>query len=259
MARLFDDASTEYLVASSAPPPVGPDVSDRNRFSMSCWVKSDDATINQSLLWVGESGSPNRFTTLQLLGVTAGDPCRVLKNTYGAGSVESAITANGYTANRWHHVCGVVTRVDLMNCYLDGDIGNKGTNTNSKSVVGHNSTAIGAARDSTPGAYTSGSIADVAFFDYALSEEQVVSLSLGMCARFFDPVMYPPLIEDQDLDIVGGVQFTRGGTPTVSDHPPLIFLEPIHYSFPAPAPSFIPYPRPRGTRGGMLELVGGMH
>lgn len=251
MARSFISASGQNLEALTA-------AVTGQTFSMLAWALTTNAGLNQSVLWVGEDGDPTHFTTLQMLGVTGGDPCRLFKHEYG-GTIASATTANGFSQNKWHHIAGIVASSTDMRCYLDGDVANKGVNTDTKPVSNHDATSIGHAADSTPGADMSGSIADVAFFDREITEDEIARAAAGFSAIHFDPVFFMALVDDADVDTVGGIRFTRSGSPPgLATHPALIYPPRVSYSFPA-APSFTPYPRPRGTRGGMLELVGGMH
>lgn len=225
MARSFISASGQNLEALTA-------AVTGQTFSMLAWAITTNAGLNQSVLWVGEDGDPTHFTTLQMLGVTGGDPCRVLKNTYGAGSVESAITANGFTQNKWHHIAGVVASSTDMRCYLDGDVANKGVNTNAKAVSNHDATSIGHAADSTPGANMSGAIADAAFFDRATTEDEIARSAAGFSAIHFDPVFFMALVDDADVDTVGGIRFTRSGSPPgLATHPDLIYPPRVFYSF----------------------------
>ena len=252
MARTFLSASSQNLETLSTPI-IG------QVFSMSIWVFTTNAGLNQSVIWVGEDGDPDHFTTLQLLGLTGGDPCRLLKHFYGAGGLEAAVTANGFTQEKWHHVCGVVVSSSDMRCYLDADVANKGTNTNLKAVSNHDAMSIGHAADSTPGANVDGRLLDMAMWNRALSEDEITQMAAGYSAQFFTPDVFVPLIDDADTDVASGAKFTRTSTPGVASGPTLIYPTSVHYSFPQPSAAFVPFPRPRGLRGGMLELVGGMH
>jgi hypothetical protein len=72
----------------------------------------------------------------------------------------------------------------------------------------------------------SGSIAEAAIWNVALTDAKVAILAAGFSPLFVDPqslVAYWPLVRDTDDDVVGGYDMTAYNTPTVASHPPKIF------------------------------------
>ena len=222
MARAFDDASTEYLEIDQAVIPNWP-------VTMAAWFNSDDATVTQAILSVVDKDVAAKMHFLEVAGAVAGDPVRMASIT--AGSPEYATSTTGYTAGTWHHAAGVVSAADARAAYIDG--GSKGTNAVAEdpgAVLDR--TSIGRLGDSTPSQYFSGGIAEVAVWNAALTDAEIIILARGFSPLFVRPqslVAYWPLIRDTDLDIVGGYNLTAFNTPTIATHPPKIFL---------PAPAF---------------------
>ena len=217
MARLFDDASNQSLTVESAVL-TGPPI------TMACWFNSNDATIEQGLInIVDKDGPANPRWMLQIRGASVGDPIRLASEPSGFASV---ITTTGYSANTWHHACGIENSQTNRNVYIDG--GSKGTDTTDPGAVSGtpDRTAIGRQMDSTPNAPMSGSIAEVGIWNVALTDAEVAVLADGFCPLLVRPqslVLYVPLIRDADQDIVGGLSFTPNASPTISSHPRIIY------------------------------------
>ncbi len=214
MARFFTVGSSEYLELDSAPVIAAP-------FTMSCFFNSDDITITQILLSVVDKDVDDNFWGLAASGVLGGDPITMNTST-GAGNV-SAATSAGFSANTWHHACGVEASATDRRVFIDG--GSKGTNATSRSPANADRVSIGRIGDSTPAFYTSGRIAEVAIWNVALSDAEVALLAKGFSPLFIQPhnlVAYWPLIRDDDNDWIGGFDLSAFNTPTVAAHPPLI-------------------------------------
>ncbi len=218
MARAFDDASSEYLELDSAPVTAAP-------FTLSCWFNSDDLTVNQMLMFVGDKDSTEDFWRLSAKGDTGGDPLRFNVNDGTSGSAD---TSTGYSASTWHHACAVETASNNRACFIDG--GSKGTDATSVSPVAADRVSIGRSGDSSPGQYMSGNIAEAAIWSVALSDAEVALLAKGFSPLFIQPhnlVAYWPLIRDDDNDWIGGFDLAAFNTPTVATHPPLA----VHLGF----------------------------
>lgn len=222
MARLFDDASTEYLEIDSAVVTAEP-------FTLAAWIYSDSSSVAQGVLFIGDKDNADAYHSLRLRGAAEGDPIGAL--TYD-GDTAWASTSSGYSTDTWHHACGVWSATNSRAAYIDG--GSKGTNSTSQSLPQTpDRTCIGRSGDSTPGHYMSGYIADAAIWNAALSDAEVAVLAAGFSPLFVKPgnlVAYWPLIRDEDQDIVGGYDMTAYNTPTIAAHPPKLMR---------PAPPFV--------------------
>lgn len=214
MARLFDDAASEYLETDSAPITATP-------FTMACWFYSDDVTAAQVLMWVGDKDTTNAYVRISAQGDVAGDPVRFTLAP-GGGSLH-ANTSTGYSADTWHHACAVAATSSDRSVFIDG--GSEGTNTTSDFVPGEDRVAIGRTADSTPALYMSGRIAEATIWNIALSNAEVALLAKGVHSLLIQPeniVAYWPLIRDDDRDWVGGFDLTAFNTPSVANHPPKV-------------------------------------
>ncbi len=213
MARLFDDAATEYLELDSAPLTAYP-------FTMSCRFYSDDITANQTLCFIGDKDSETDFWRLAVLGAVGGDPIALQSND---GTTERADTSTGFSVNTWHHACGVAVSATDRSCFIDG--GSEGTSTTSITPAGSDRISVGRGGKLTPNFYMSGRIAELGVWNVALSDAEVATLAKGFSPLFIQPhnlVAYWPLIRDDDNDWIGGFDLTATNTPTIAVHPPLV-------------------------------------
>lgn len=163
----FVGGSSQYAAVGSAAVTAYP-------FSIIAWFRSTDLANLQSLVWVGDTSSADRWCALAAQGNEAGDPVGAFTHDYGgAGGAQTALTTSGYTSGVWHMAAGVWFSKDLRKAYIDG--GSEGSNANSVDPMsGHNATALAGSRDSSPGQYLTGALAYPAIWNrpFALSEIQ---------------------------------------------------------------------------------------
>ena len=218
MARLFDNALSQYLERDSAVVATQP-------LTMAAWFNSDDATITQAILSVVDKDDASKMHFLEIAGAVAGDPVRMASIV--AGSPSYAASTTGYTANTWFHAAGVVSASNARAAYING--GSKGTDaTEEDPLLVLDRTSIGRLGDSTPSQYFSGSIAEVAVWDIALTDNEIIVLSKGFSPLFVRPqnlVAYWPLIGNYspETDIVGANNLTLTGTVVKANHPRIIY------------------------------------
>jgi len=220
LARLFDDASSQYLYYNGAVVSAVP-------FTMACWVYSDDLTIKQQPICLNiQDAGPYAGFWLQLDGSYAGDPvvARAFHGTSG-----DARTTTGYSANTWHHACAVFSATNARAAYIDG--GSKGVNSATVTPIVNNTT-IGAeygwsGTENVVFTPTSGKIAEVGIWNVALTDAEVAILAKGVSPRSVRPeslVFYAPLWRDEDEDFIGGLSLTAVNAPTIADHPRVFYL-----------------------------------
>lgn len=219
MARLFDDANSQYLVVDSAPVVAVP-------LSMSIWFNTDKQTLEYGLNLTDASDTDQQFAILIGTNSTTdntGNGDRVGAVAYNNNLSVSKSTA-GYSIGVWSHGCAVFPSSIERIAYLNG--GNAGNgSTASRTPAAIDRLSISGARDLTPGFYFSGSLAEAAIWNIALTAAEVAILGAGYSPLFVRPqnlVFYVPLIRDDDEDIVGGLSLSTGDTPTVSAHPRII-------------------------------------
>ena len=253
MARSFTIATPDFLSTDTA-------VISGTPLTLACWFNAASITSNNGLMFVGDKDVGDNFFAISAQGAAAGDPIRAM----AAGTAfRSANSSTGYSADTWHHACGVFTDATDRSAFIDG--GSKGTNAQSSSPANLDRTAIGRWMDSTPASPMGGLIAEAAVWNIALSDAEVALQALGVSPLLIRPdslVAYWPLIGryDPEIDIVGGVNLTVT-TAVAADHP-RIYNPNALWSLGVPAVAaggFIPYPNPRyGMMAGHQPMSGGM-
>lgn len=219
MARLFDDAASEYLEISQAVVSVHP-------LTIACWFRSDDITVGQILMAIHSDDYPGAdFWSLACSGDASGDPVSAISGV-SLTAFSTAETTTGYSANTWHHACGVFSANNSRAAYIDG--GSKGTNSIARNVSGVDTTNIGAFNITGVGTFSamSGRIAEAGIWNAALTDAEVAVLAAGYSPLFVRPqnlIAYWPLIREEDQDRVGGYNLTAYNTPGVSNHPRIFY------------------------------------
>lgn len=219
MSRLFDDAQSEYLQVNS------PVVTDYP-FAMSCWINSNDLNQAAVFMWVGYNVVAAYYTCILNIGTLL----YAYNHTYGSPAPRSAVSSGTLVQGTWHHITAVFLAANERHIYLDG--GNKGSDYNAVGGIGgyHNATAIGAARDSTPGNYVSGNVAEAAAWDLTAwgadnaARELNFEKAIASMAKGFTPAHFPlglkaywPLVKN-DNDVKGAFNLTPANTPSWDDH-----------------------------------------
>ena len=212
-SRLFDDASSQYLENTvSAPATAAP-------LTMALWGNSDDATIQQTAFCIQDKDLTSAQFRLEFRGATAGDPIRYSAESLLAG-VGSANSTTGYSANTWHHACGVEASTTSRTAYIDG--GSAGTNTTAITPLVLDSISIGRRGISVPEGYFSGLLAEAAVWSAELAAGYVALLAKAISPILVVPqslVFYCPVIGrySPEIDLRGGRSMTVTGA-TVAAH-----------------------------------------
>lgn len=74
MARLFDDASSQYLETDST-------VLAAHPFTLACWAKSDDLAVDQVLIFLGDKDVTSHYARIRLDNATPKRLQATVKNT----------------------------------------------------------------------------------------------------------------------------------------------------------------------------------
>jgi hypothetical protein len=211
MARSFDRASSEYLRVDSSPVTNTP-------FTMACWFYSTDITVEQGLMQLWTSVAAGRYHSLSAAGADSGDPINVYTWLNPASGL--AQTSTGFSANTWHHACGVWASATDRRAFIDGS--SKGTDTTSVDPGTLNRTNIASLDWTGPGSYLAGRLCEAAIWNIALSDAEVAVLATGAPPPLVRPdalVRYWPLVRT-DQDFSGGADLTAFNTPTWGAHAP---------------------------------------
>jgi hypothetical protein len=251
MSRLFDDGVPELAQVNSTPITAVP-------LTLACWFYSDSIALNQTLIGIYDASVANQWFTLQAMGAVIGD--KLWAQVQGGIGGAQAATSSGYSANTWHHACGVFASATSRTVYIDG--GSAGSDAANKTPSGLDRITVGYMGDSTPTYALSGRVAWASIWSAALSAVEIASLAGGILpwkVRAANLKACYPLwgLHSPELDISGnGYDLTLTGT-TRADDPPVAPFS-MRMRGQAPMRSW-PYLHPRGARAGMMELVGGMH
>jgi hypothetical protein len=228
MSRYFDETASEYLendtgLVSGVP------------LSISVWMYSDDfgTADDQTLVFIGDKDVSNEHFLLRF-GST--DPGDILEARHRVASSTQTAEVGPASVNTWHHCAGVFAATNDRIAYLDGA---SGSNTNSMGdMTVADRISIGRAGDSSPGDHFSGRLAEVGVWNVALTQAEIDALAAGYSPLFVRPqslVFYAPLIRDEDFDKVGGLSLTAFNTPTIAEHPPVIYPAQVYQGFAAAA------------------------
>jgi hypothetical protein len=208
MAYEFN-GSSQRLTPASVPVTAAP-------LTMACFFRAANITHRGALITLTANANNTNYFLLYAEGTVSGDPVRVLDR--GGGSEVTASTTSGFTANTWHHACGVRSSSSNRTVYLDG--GNSATNSGSATPAGLDQFNIGSFK-AVAGNFFNGQMAEVGIWNAALTAEEVASLAKGMTCDKVRPqslVFYAPLVRDLQ-DVRGGLTITNNNTATVAVHP----------------------------------------
>ena len=217
MARNFD--GTQYL--RYAAPLLG------HPFTVSVWFYSYNVTTDSYLWSQGDQSSANAYG-LHLNGHLAGDYVGMFSYAAG-GDFKEANTTTGYSADTWHHACGVIDSSRNIAVYLNG--GSKGTQTPTTGTPGGlDNTVLGALQYVNPALanHLYGALAEVAGWSAVLTDAEVAVLARGYSPLFVRPqslVAYWPTIgrTSPEIDLVSSYGLTLGNAPAVANHPRIIY------------------------------------
>lgn len=211
MARLFDDASTEYLYINTGILTAVP-------ISIGCWFNFD-ADVTGCLVFLGDKDINNRYFNILAYNAAGGHIIRAI--TRQDTAVHYADSGSAFTLNTWRHALAVFAAVDDRRVYLDG--GSKGTNAGSATPSGVDKFAVGVQAAPSADYYMSGHIGEVVIWDGVVTDDEAAVLGKGYSPRLVQPqniVGYWSLIRDLN-DEFGGYNLTASGT-IVSAHPRVI-------------------------------------
>lgn len=243
MARLFDDALTQYLQVNQAIVTAVP-------FAMSCLCYTDVDNIVQVPMSIVNTGNNTNWwcIALQIDGTVDAVDC--------GNTPKSAESTGAITTNTWEPVCAVFASLSDRRIYLRGS---KDSNADLQDPGQSGIDAVGIGRNSrkTAYGYFSGRIAAAAIWDLTNwpgatgsdKADNFEAIAVPALAKNYSPLFfmlglkpYWPLIRDEDQDRVGGYHMTPYNSPTIADHPPMIYpASPVFYPKAAAAPAGNPW------------------
>jgi hypothetical protein len=135
------------------------------------WFKVDGFTKDKQCI-IGTNGSYR----LSRNGET--DSMRLWNDKLGGTLAGTSDVAD----NQWHHACGVVERIGettTVKLYIDGVLENSNSDSDLIKPLATD-LIIGADGSGYPGREWNGMIDDVRFYNYALSDDDILNLSNGL-------------------------------------------------------------------------------
>jgi hypothetical protein len=188
--------------------------------TIACWFQLSVTTLENVLVSLSDGTATNQFY-LAASGGTGGDPVRFITQ---ATTANNAATSTGYSANTWHHACGIEASATSRAAYIDG--GSKGTNTTSRTPAGIDRVnfCVNGAGTTTNSSKT---LAEVGIWNVALTDAEVATLAAGVSPRLMRPanlVFYAPLITTNapQIDLYGRT-LANSASPTAAVHPRIIY------------------------------------
>ena len=219
MARLFDDASFQYLEVDAA-------IITSFPFSMSGWFYSDDIDNYQAICSFTDKDLVADRYLLIASGADTGDPVvGYIQDANSSLISDSAATTTGYSANTWHQAGWVGASTTDNRAFIDG--GSKGTSAFAREAIpAIDRASIGRSGDSTPSLYMSGRVAEVGFWNVALSDNEMASLGAGISpsrVRTGNLVGYWPCYgaASPEVDFSGGGNNMTVTGATQANHAPV--------------------------------------
>ena len=227
MARLFDNAQNEYLSHAAA-------VKTATPLALVCCFNSNDDTAIQSLVSISSSTENGNYFQIVVRGDQAGDYLHASLSDDGSGA--AAITTSGFSANTWHHACGIFANSTDRRALLDG--GSKGTDVANRTPTAGvlNTTSVGILNRPDDYGPMSGRIAEAAIYDlsaypgatdsdkadyfeanvlpYLAAGERPSAYTTGLLA-------YWDLVSDDD-DKICEYDLTPYNTPSWGQHPTVL-------------------------------------
>ncbi len=261
MARRVTRANNEYFENAGTVPQInGP-------FTVAFWW--NPAFLDETLaLWsLADDGSSNHF-----YNIFQGGDDNIIDFRIRTTFVSQATAPGGaLSIGTWYHVmCTVDLDDDRFVCYLDNVAGSALATTKKPTAANFDRQRFGLHARSTEGQQAGGRWAEYGLwdldFDLSAHAADRAALAAGVSPRFIQPanrLQYLSFIRGvtaagtgNEVDPYTGDVWTAVNTPTTEAHPRIIYPS-RQLQIGVPSAGFVPYPSPRGTKGGMIQMVGG--
>jgi len=213
--------------------------------TLSAWVYAVNVTGTNRIfgLTYGSGAATGQDGWLIGYAATTGYPHAVIGD--GTNSNQSNHTT-GVTTSAWNHVLGLFTSTTSRTVYLNGVAAAAQTTSRTPSTPDRIAVGVQIRQDDSiaswgPAIY----VADAAIWNVALTDAEILQLSLGYSPLFVRPaslVAYYPLIRGDASgdcpDYVGDLKLVEQGTVSVQTHPRVFYpSSPIMLGVPAAAPA----------------------
>lgn len=222
MARTTGATGDKYLTTSTPPVTAAP-------FTVSAWAfQATDPADDDCIVQVQDNSVSDNYWRMGRWDPAFGGLDVMLFRAQAGGTSASAQTGNDLLVGTWNHCVGVEVSSSSRKAVLNGDLGNAGTNTDTVTPSGINSCDVGREGDSSPADHWEGELAEVAFWNVALTDNEIVALSRGVSPLRIRPaslLAYWPIygLASPEPDLSGNVNnLTLNGSPALANHAPVI-------------------------------------
>ena len=198
---------TSYIESTSTPVTAEP-------FTMACWFNPAIST-DGALISIGNSATTNRFQ----MNSNIAQPGSPLSISSVAATTATVNTTTAIVQNRWQHAAAVCGSNSSRSIYLNG--GGKQSNATPITPAGINNILIGGRwSGGARGFFFNGRLAEVAIWNTALNDDEVLSLAKGFAPYYVRPMnlrFYNRCIQ-RSRDLYGNRNLTQVNI-TNFDHP----------------------------------------
>lgn len=200
------------------------------------WSNRDNNNTG-AFISIGNTAQDRNFMLVGYIAYTMNSLwCLTRGENFNDFSVVSTVSSN---PNTWVHFAAVLPDAATIVLYVDGQTGQYIESSGPNFFDPFNRIGIGYIPRLTTGLaqFFEGLLAEWGMWNVALSQAEIQALAKGVSPLFIRPqnlLMYIPLIRDNDNDLVGGLNFSALGVPTIAEHPRII--TPGVYFLGAPAP-----------------------
>ena len=222
MAYDFDDASSQYIDYGDVPFLDG-----LATISGQAWVNLDDVSADHYIFskYIVSATGQGLLFLFDLAG--GGSGRSVVYNIFFQDDAIVRVEGanNSASASGWQHVLFTVDFGGVLNLWVDGSKdANSGVDATSISSFPSTSASLQVGKRSDSTSYMDGQIAECALWNRVLTDDEIIALSKGYSPRFFsNGLLWNPSLVRGSADQISGLAGTPTNSPTVSDHPPIIY------------------------------------
>lgn len=205
MAIQFTASSSEGLKSAQSAVTAAP-------FTWSLWFYPDSSSSVMAPLTMMPDGHANDRYQIKLKTNNQAE-----YHIRSSGSNENSTTSNTFSDTAWNHVAVIETAADDHKIILNGDTGDQGTNTDSKTVSGVDSFALGYRPKDTPDHYFDGRLAEVGIWNVALNAGELAALADGISCYQIRPSslkLYTPGVSSTQ-ELIQPYSWTVAGSPSI--------------------------------------------
>lgn len=222
MSRAFVSASNQSLLGADGSNPIS-----AWPVTFSIWFNPTQNTIVQPFFSLGDINSEFDYWELRVRGDSGGDPID-FEVREDISAPNTLATINGYSIGTWQHAAAVSSPTgNILEIWLDNIKNSIGDGTETPDAV--DTIAIGQGVNSTP-QYFDGLLAEAGVWNIQLNDDEITLLSQGHSPQAIRPenlVFYLPMINDDDIDLIGGIILSPQNSPIVNESHPIIIYPTI--------------------------------